>query len=74
MWSMLAFVVADNVSYTTDDTKSSRVCNSCGELWTSCNVHPSKHYWVLDLEKVGDRSLDLLWGSHIEVLLEDRGA
>jgi hypothetical protein len=65
-WSTLTLVIADAVSYTTDDTESSRVGNGCGKLWTSCNVHTSQHYWVLDLEEVGDRSLDLLWGGHLE--------
>lgn len=64
--SMLILVTADAVSYTTNDTDSSCVGNGCGELWASCNVHARQHYWVLDLEEVGDRGLDLLWGGHLE--------
>jgi hypothetical protein len=51
-------------SYTSNDTHPSGIGDGSGELWTSCNVHPSQDDWVFDLQEIGEGGLDLLRGRH----------
>lgn len=50
------------VADATDDTETAGVGDSSGELGTSGNVHAGKQNRVLDLEKIGDGSANLLYG------------
>ena len=47
------------VSKTTDDTKTTSVGDSCGQLRPSSHVHTRQQNWVVDLEKISERSANL---------------
>lgn len=49
-----------SVADTADDTDTTGVGHSGGELRTSGHVHASKHDWVLDLEQIGRGGAELL--------------
>lgn len=49
-----------SVADTADDTDTTSVGHSGGELRTSGHVHASKHDWVLDLEQIGRGGAELL--------------
>ena len=46
--------------YTTDDAKTSSVCDSRSQLGTSSDVHAGKHDGMVDLQKIGRDRADLL--------------
>lgn len=49
------------IADTTNNTKTTSVGDSGGKLGTSGNVHARKEDGMLDLEKIGDGSSELLW-------------
>lgn len=54
------------ITYTSDDTKTTCVTDGSSELWACRHVHTRKHYRVLDLQEISDRGLQLLRRSHGE--------
>lgn len=54
----------ESAAYTSNDSQAASICDSSSQFRASCNVHTSQQYWVLDLQKIGEGGLDLLWGGH----------
>lgn len=50
------------VANSSDNTKTSGICNCGSKLWASRNVHTSKDNWVVDLEEVGGDRAELFCG------------
>jgi len=56
------------VSDTSNDTKTSSICDGGGELRAGSNVHARKQNGVVDLQEIGGDRSDLLWGCHCACL------
>jgi hypothetical protein len=58
----------DRVSraYATNNTQTTGIRDRSCQLGTSGYVHTSEHHWVLDLQEIRGRGLQLLRGRHLD--------